>query len=214
MMFFKSRPKIEAVIFDIGGVLVEADLERYLVYGARVFNCRPEQLQEVAQPFLIQLECGFMTSAMFWESVALELDKRGWGKYVPGRKFDGFWKGLLRDTIKINHPLIDLLPRIQRRASLGALSNTIDEHAEYLEKLGVYKLFRQTVLSFQVGMRKPDPVMYKLIASRLNVPIGKCLLIDDSPINTEGALKAGMRAHEYHSLEDLASDLAMCNLLG
>lgn len=195
-------------------MIVEADLERYQEYGAEIYGCRPEQLQEAAQPFVMELECGRLTSAGFWEAVGRALEERGWGKAVPARKFDGFWKGLMRDTVKLNQPLIDLLPRIQRRASLGALSNTIDEHAAYLEKLGVYKLFRETVLSFQVGMRKPDPVIYKLIASRLKVPIGKCLLIDDSPTNTEGALKAGMRAHEYHSVEDLASDLALCNLLG
>lgn len=213
MLFFKRSPKIEAVVFDVGGVLVDADLERYLVYGAEIFGCRPEQLQEAAQPFVVQLECGKLTSTNFWEAVGRALEERGWGKAVPARKFDGFWKGILRDTVKVKKDVLDLLPRIQRRATVGGLSNTIEEHANYLEKMGVYKLFKDTILSYQVGMRKPDAAIYKLTASRLRVPVGKCLLVDDSSVNTDGAAAAGMRAHHFQDVDDLVRDLAGCKLL-
>ena len=79
--------------------------------------------------------------------------------------------------------------------------------------MGVYKLFKDTILSYQVGMRKPDPAIYKLSASRIKVPIGKCLLIDDSSVNTDGAAAAGMRAHHFHDADDLIRDLAACKLL-
>lgn len=205
---FGRRRKFKAVIFDIGGVLVDADLERYAVYGADIFGCRPDEVQQAAQPLVPELETGQLTSLQFWERLGQAL-----GREVPARKFEGFWKGLLRDSVRVNQPVLDLLPRIQRQASLGALSNTIDEHAAYFQKIGVYDLFRECVLSYQVGMRKPDPAIYRLAASRLNATPAECFFIDDSRVNVDGALAVGMPAHEFTDVGDLVADLGASGLL-
>ena len=40
---------------------------------------------------------------------------------------------------------------------------------------------------------KPDPEIYNLVAAELAVPVGECLVIEDSPSGVKAALAAGMR---------------------
>jgi putative hydrolase of the HAD superfamily len=53
-------------------------------------------------------------------------------------------------------------------------------------------LFDAKVVSYQVGVRKPELAIYLLAAARLGVPPGRCVFVDDLPRNIEGARQAGM----------------------
>jgi HAD superfamily hydrolase (TIGR01509 family) len=55
-------------------------------------------------------------------------------------------------------------------------------------------LFDVVVLSSEVGMVKPHPEIYELVAERLGVASGECIMIDDLPTNTAGAEAAGMQS--------------------
>ncbi|MDR0967777.1 MAG: HAD-IA family hydrolase [Rickettsiales bacterium] len=54
--------------------------------------------------------------------------------------------------------------------------------------------------------------MYELSAKRLGVDVSECLFIDDSLINVQGAIKAGMKSFVYNydndSIEDFSKRLS------
>lgn len=54
------------------------------------------------------------------------------------------------------------------------------------------ELFDVTVISGEVGLRKPDPAIFRLTADRLGVPPERCVFVDDLAPNVRGAVAVGM----------------------
>jgi putative hydrolase of the HAD superfamily len=53
------------------------------------------------------------------------------------------------------------------------------------------------VVSSEVGIRKPDPAIYRLAADKLGVPPSRCVFVDDVAVNLPPAAELGM-ATIYH----------------
>jgi epoxide hydrolase-like predicted phosphatase len=54
------------------------------------------------------------------------------------------------------------------------------------------ELFDVVVISGEVGLRKPQPEIYRLAADRLKVEPSDCVFVDDFEVNAEGATAVGM----------------------
>ena len=75
------------------------------------------------------------------------------------------------------------------------LTNSVREFRPVIERtIPVAELFDEVVDSCEVGMRKPEPGIYRLAASRAGVPVGECFFLDDHLGNVEGAQAVGMPA--------------------
>ncbi|MGH2723417.1 MAG: HAD family hydrolase [Actinomycetota bacterium] len=61
------------------------------------------------------------------------------------------------------------------------------------------ELFDAVVISGEVGIRKPDPEVFRLAAGRLGLPPGACVFVDDVEGNVKAARGVGMRGlvHEH-----------------
>jgi putative hydrolase of the HAD superfamily len=91
-----------------------------------------------------------------------------------------------------------LVVGLVRRARAGgvrvaALSNSwgtgdYDPYAGY----ELDELFDAVVISDQVGLRKPGPAIYELTASKIGLPPGDCLFVDDAEANLPPARELGM----------------------
>jgi len=65
----------------------------------------------------------------------------------------------------------------------------------HLEHLGLTEVFGDHVYSGRehVERGKPEPDLYLHAAAQLEVPIGQCVIIEDSPVGVTGALASGAR---------------------
>jgi epoxide hydrolase-like predicted phosphatase len=90
--------------------------------------------------------------------------------------------------------IIDLVKRARAaRVKTAALSNSwgagkYDPYAGW----GLDELFDAVVISDQVGLRKPAPAIYELTASKIGLPPGDCLFVDDTQANLPTARELGM----------------------
>lgn len=206
--------KITAVLFDIGGVVVDADLESYAEVAAQLFAAEPADLRMAVQERVPRLELGQIDSDQFWKEVGEWLWSQGKGRLAEPTLCKGLWRRILAERCKVNPKVVDLCWQLNRRGLVvGALSNTILEHAEHLATMGVYQPFRPCLLSFQIGMRKPDKSIYQLAAKKAGKPIKDILLVDDNPDNVNGARLAGMQAHYFQSLSGLLGELTKMKLV-
>ncbi|MGZ5418253.1 MAG: HAD family hydrolase [Nocardioides sp.] len=80
------------------------------------------------------------------------------------------------------------------------LATNQDEHRgrHMHENLGYAELFDDTFYSFELGVAKPDPAYFSAILSRLALPAGEVLFVDDSAANVESAQGVGLRAEQWH----------------
>jgi len=51
--------------------------------------------------------------------------------------------------------------------------------------------FDAVVLGPSLGVRKPDPEVYRRVAGMLELPVAQCLVVDDQQRNLRGAREAG-----------------------
>jgi sugar-phosphatase len=61
-------------------------------------------------------------------------------------------------------------------------------------KHGGFPIPRVLVTAEDVQRGKPDPEPYLVAAHRLGMPVGKCVVVEDSPAGLEAACSAGMQA--------------------
>ncbi|WP_082899755.1 HAD family hydrolase [Rhodococcus phenolicus] len=75
--------------------------------------------------------------------------------------------------------------------------------ADRLRRLGGGRFVDEVVLSGDVGVAKPDPRSYLLVAERLGLEPAQCVFVDDLVVNVRGAAAAGM-VGVHHERPDVA----------
>jgi HAD superfamily hydrolase (TIGR01509 family) len=101
-----------------------------------------------------------------------------------------------------------LVECLKDQCQICLLSNTSHTHYTYLqERVDVLKHFEDTVLSYQVGMVKPQPEIYMEVLRRCNVAAQDSLFIDDLLPNVEAARALNIRGHHFNGYETLRKEL-------
>jgi putative hydrolase of the HAD superfamily len=105
--------------------------------------------------------------------------------------------------------------RAARRVRLGLLSNAARGFTERLRGRGVAELFDQVIVSGDVGLAKPDPAVFRLMAERLGVEPAACLMVDDQPEHLASAERVGLRTHLFRrgAAADLLAELEAAGAL-
>jgi HAD superfamily hydrolase (TIGR01509 family) len=81
------------------------------------------------------------------------------------------------------------------------------------DHLGFGGWFTNQFISFKTGEVKPDISAFRLVETSLNMSPNQILFLDDSPLNIEGAERAGWSACQVHGTTELASVLTTYGLL-
>ncbi len=68
-------------------------------------------------------------------------------------------------------------------------------------------MFDAVVISGEVGMRKPEPEIYELAASRLGLLASECVFVDDLVINVQGAVAVGMVGVHHQAYDSTLLEL-------
>lgn len=205
--------QIRLVFFDIGGVVIRADLERYVHVGCALLGADPAALRREVTSRVPALERGALDSATFWKQVSETLWRRGEGRLVPPEQCRYLWRDILAATAEIDSQVMDLCFHLRVAGTrVGALTNTIEDHIPVLTSMGVYKPFEPCVMSCRVGFRKPQREIYLKAAEMAGLRLHECLLVDDLVGNIEGARRAGMPGILFSDAAGLARDLSRWKL--
>ncbi len=96
----------------------------------------------------------------------------------------------------------------QRGLLTAILSNMGDNvHASVEREFAWIHRFDVLVWSFQLGIAKPDPAIYRYTLTELCVQAAETLFIDDKLPNIEAAQALGMKTIQFFSVERLRADL-------
>lgn len=98
---------------------------------------------------------------------------------------------------------MDLLRRVRRRVPLVLVTNATLDLERDLESLGLADLADHVVNSARVGVAKPEREIYEIAAERAQVPVQRCLFVDDRIENVEAAVALGMSGVHYLGPADL-----------
>src|SRR5688572_21441162 len=93
--------------------------------------------------------------------------------------------------IRRNDEMIETARRISEHYKVGLLTNNVKEWGGWREFYPT-DVFEVVVDSSEVGMRKPDPRIYRLTCERLGVAPARAAFVDDIEDNVAGARNVGL----------------------
>ncbi|MBI2754732.1 MAG: HAD family phosphatase [Betaproteobacteria bacterium] len=191
----RARNGVEALLFDVGGVLVEIDFARAFAAWAEASGTAAESIAarfRFGEDYAAH-ERGEISAAEYFDglrrSLGIDLTDeqflRGWNAIFL-REVDGA-RSVLRAAARM-HPLY-------------AFSNTCEAHRKYwLPRYAeLVRPFAKLFLSSQIGLRKPSPEAFAWVARQIGVAAGRIAFFDDSPENVAGARSAGLIAYRVQS---------------
>jgi len=219
---------ISAVIFDFDGTLadfVESDISalRY-IHGLTGSDSIAEEFIDAAVHSIMQFHDmvasgKIIPSHIHHIRLAGAFEKMGieWDS-----SFVDLYKSQLISKTRPYIGVIDLLSYLTDKVLLGLLTNASDSilQRKRIEASGLAGFFSEIVIAGEVGLSKPDPEIFRLMAERLGVLPEECLFVGDSvQYDITGAASAGMKTVLYganrsvskaadHEAEDI-SDLAI-----
>ena len=203
-----GQSPIDAVVFDIGGVLLdwdprhlyrklfddEAAMDRFL---AEVCTMEWHHAHDLGTPY--EISCARLAAehpehaAMIW----------AWG-----RRSEEMVAGPIAETVAILRDLLD------RGLPCYALTNMEAEtYPRRRERYEFLRWFAGTVVSSSEGVAKPDPEIFRRLLERFGLDGPTTLLIDDSTRNVEAARAFGMQAVRFRSPAQLRSWLERAQAL-
>lgn len=176
------------IIFDVMGVIftVGDDTNELLVpYVQKIDeSCTRERINEA----YIEASLGRITSCEFWNLLGCASDNN----------YKEIERTYLDECLTLDEQFIESAQRLKEDYNLAILSNDVSEWGTYLrEKYGINDVVEFSVISSDVGYRKPSKDIYKIALGKANVAPEDCIFIDDRDKNLIPAQNLGMKVVRF-----------------
>ena len=203
-----DHPPVRLVVFDMDDVLLHYDVD---ARRAAIGKLAGRSLAEVeALIWTSGLEdaadAGKLTTDAYLDAISAALG-------VPFGRDDWFRTRALAMTL--DPAAMALVERVRARTPVALLTNNgfiMKEHFDAMVPR-LRALFGPAMhVAAEFGTKKPDPAIYRGVASLYGVEPSQAVMIDDKAVNVEGARAAGLRAHRFtgaDALEVFLAELAL-----
>lgn len=94
----------------------------------------------------------------------------------------------------------------QRGVRTALVSNCSHSTRGIVDRLGLVDAFDEVILSFEVGLRKPDPAIYREALRRVDVEPDRAVFVDDQQEYCDGAASIGIQAYLIDRTGDATPD--------
>ncbi|MBB4374004.1 putative hydrolase of the HAD superfamily [Bradyrhizobium sp. cir1] len=185
---------IEAVIFDFGGVLTSSPFEAFTRFeterGLPADIIRRTNAANHLENAWARFERAEVDIETFDRLFAEE--SRAFGAEVRGRDVLPLLQGDLRPE------MVEALKQIKTQFRTGCITNNLPANAigsmtgRSLYIAEVMVLFDHVIESAKIGLRKPDPRIYRRMIETLKVDPNNCVYFDDLGVNLKPAREMGM----------------------
>ncbi|MBC5784038.1 HAD family phosphatase [Ramlibacter sp. USB13] len=205
----ETSAPVRAVLFDLGGVLLDIDFGRAVAAWTRHSRLPPQQVRErfaFDEPFRHH-ETGRLDDAAYFAHLRQALDLDCELSQVEAG-FNAILIGEITETVS-------LLQALRGRVPCYAISNTNPAHVLHMRRAfpGFLDRFDHVFTSHEIGHRKPQPESFAHVLQAIGLPAGEVLLFDDLAPNVEAARALGLQAVLVRSPADVRKGLADRGLL-
>jgi putative hydrolase of the HAD superfamily len=176
---------VDAVIFDLGKVLLDFDLEKCFSVLSRSTGVSADRVRSAMfSEKMVEFERGVLSPEQFFEHVSIQIDGAADGPTIR-EAFDDIFTAMNEN--------IRLAEMLSQRVPVGLVSNTNQSHSSFVERnYKFFHIFKAKIYSHEHALRKPEPDIYHRAIDLLGVPAERTLFIDDLEKNIEGARAIGM----------------------
>jgi putative hydrolase of the HAD superfamily len=204
----KIADKIELVLFDLGGVLVELHgVSTMLAWMGNTVQVDELWKLWLTSPVVREFETGRTAPNDFADRIIREMT-------LPvGRKefldaFSGWLQGLYPGAM-------ELVRSVPERFTRATLSNTNVLHWDrMMTEFELENEFHRHFASHLTVRIKPDPDAFQFVAETMGCKPSAVFFIDDNSLNVEAARKVGMHAAQTKGPTEARQALVEAGILG
>lgn len=204
-----GKAMFEAVIWDFGGVLTSSPFEAFARFETerglpadiiRRTNAANHLENAWAKFERAEIDIEMFDSLFAAESLAL-------GAEVRGKDVLPLLAGDLRPE------MVEALRRIRSKFKTGCITNNLPANAigsaggRMLYIAEVMALFDHVIESAKIGLRKPDPRIYRSMVDTLAVDPKRCIYLDDLGVNLKPAREMGMTTIKVANAKQAVAEL-------
>ncbi len=194
--------QVRAVVFDLGGVFLEGGPSNVRRFGERV-GLPPATWSAISRELFVdgdawdRVERGEAAlddfAAVLRERLRAEGVTIG---HAQARDFMGSPGD--RAAMPVRAEIVALCRALRERMPTALLTNNIAEWRDaWRRRMDVDALFDVVVDSSEVGMRKPEEGIYRIVEQRLGLPGEALLFVDDLGVNLKPARQLGWQTLKY-----------------
>jgi putative hydrolase of the HAD superfamily len=189
------------LLVDFGGVLTTDVFSSFQAF-CEAEGLEPDAVRErfrgdpAAQRLLFDLEEGKLAEEEFEPRFAELLEVADHAGLI-----DRLFSGMRPDD--------EMLAAVRKAKQAGVRTGLISNswgRGRY-DRAGFPELFDGTVISGEVGIRKPMPEIYEMGAQAIGLPPAECVFVDDLPGNLKPARELGMATVHHRSAAETVPEL-------
>lgn len=194
--------EITTLFWDVGGVLLSNGWDRHARQAAAEhFDLDFEIFEDRHELVATEFEKGRLSLGEYLSCTV----------FYEARSFDrsAFRDFMFQQSTRIDGT-IDVAAAIAAngRHLMATLNNeSMELNRHRIDEFGLREHFTVFFSSCYLGLHKPEVAMYETALHLTQREPEECLMIDDRPLNLEGASKAGLRTLKFRGAEHLREDL-------
>lgn len=205
----------KALLFDLGNVLLPIDLSlTFQAFSQLSTYFNPLEIQDkiINEGLWLGYEAGLLTDEEFRNLLRDKLAMN-----CSNEEFDQAFSALLLD---FPSNIYTFLKDLTSNFDLYLLSNTSVIHSRIFLNIqlgpngeNLFGLFKKAHFSYEMGLVKPNPLIYQQVLSENNLEAGQVVFFDDNAANIESASKLGIDSILIDSKTSLTQISAKINEL-
>ena len=203
--------EIKAIIFDVGGVLQLSKsppfpFKRHSSQGVHEYvssklNISIDQYFDSIDQIYTKAVEGKISLKEALEKLAINLN-------ITPEKLRKIYKSAYKKTFYLNRPLLRYIKKLKKKGyKVAILSDMWHVPKEVLIPKKLSKIFNVSVVSCDVGVRKPNPKIYRIILKKLKFSPREIVFIDNQPWNLAPAKKLGIKTILFKDNSQLFKEL-------
>ena len=192
--------KIESIIFDWGGVLIDDPRPGLLKYCSEAFGVPLEDYTPVHDLFLDEFHTGEISEERFWRQIADKL-----GKSMPSARSQ--WYDAFRSAYVPKEEMFGLACSLHDKGYKTALLSNTELPAVRFFHEQSYNMFDLLVFSCIERIMKPNRRIYEITLERLGSKAGQTVFIDDIQNYIRAAKLIGLNTILFESVAQVRDEL-------
>lgn len=195
-----DKLRMEAVIFDLGGVLIENPVHSIIRYCSDYLIADPEKLMQAHQRHAPAFQRGIISESHYWKRICSDID-------ALEPDLLSLWGEAFRFSYRERAEIFLVASELRKAGyKIGLLSDTEIPSMNFFLAQN-YEHFEYPVFSCIEGATKPEPTIYQSALKKMKTNPEQTVFIDDLILNVEGARHLGMNGILFTGAKQLINEL-------